>query len=546
MENKQKLVRLFQVLAVVLVLVGMAGVAKAAVALDDTITPQNCSRLDASCAKFVDTSSTGQIKWGAFIAGGLRSLTNLFVDGKMAIGSLIVSTGQQPLRLDVNGAVGAKYYCDDNGNNCVAGNALGNGNGTSTGLTSLTLNSGNGITVSPNTFNSSNTTGTISIDTSYTQKRVAGTCEGANAIKKINVDGTVVCQPAGTGTGSVNLRAGTGITLSPSPITSDGLISADFNSVQRRLAASCPAGQAIQGIDAVGKATCVTTSGTGTGIPSGVAGQTLRFSGNNTLGVSTVLFDNGANLGVGTANPTEKLEVNGRTKTTSLQVTAYTDLFNAEIDHLRIVGIVQPGQVLTAVNASGDVAWKDPVTSPSFNFWTGSLNGNINSANAGNVGIGVASPTAKLEVAGLTKVGSLQVDSNANVAGRMSAGSLKIGSNSTAGQVLTAIDASGNATWQNPSSLPGDISGNFKFVRKLSYVNSNGLTLTAKCPVGYAVMACTGTLSNCEEDSCGYHGAVPVISSNACEAYFDTADSGYSRSAVIATCVKGSAIANQE
>jgi len=46
---------------------------------------------------------------------------DLLVDsGRIGIGTTSPSSGQQPLKLDVNGAIGAKYYCDENGNNCVS------------------------------------------------------------------------------------------------------------------------------------------------------------------------------------------------------------------------------------------------------------------------------------------------------------------------------------------------------------------------------------------------------------------------------------------
>jgi hypothetical protein len=105
-----------------------------AVAIDDEITPQTCARNNPACAQFLETTSLGQIKWGGLIAGGLRSLTNLFVDGKLGVGTLRPSTGEQVLKVDVEGAIGAKFYCDENGNHCVAGDSLGNGGTTGDSL----------------------------------------------------------------------------------------------------------------------------------------------------------------------------------------------------------------------------------------------------------------------------------------------------------------------------------------------------------------------------------------------------------------------------
>lgn len=195
-----KYLSFFVVLAVVLGGLGLSGQALA-VAIDDNITPQNCDRSNPACAQFLDTTSQGQVKWGGLIAGGLRSLTNFFVDGRSGFGTLRPSTGEQALRVDVEGAVGAQFYCDENGNNCVPGNNLGGGDGS----TSVTINNGLGI----NVFRSSTTTNnfTISIDPTGTQRRIFNFCNTGFAISKVNEDGTVECVSVGSGTG--NLPAGT-------------------------------------------------------------------------------------------------------------------------------------------------------------------------------------------------------------------------------------------------------------------------------------------------------------------------------------------------
>jgi len=54
----------------------------------------------------------------------------LKTSGNVGIGTVEPSAGgEQDLKLDVHGAVGADYYCDKDGNNCVSSSGLGGGSG---------------------------------------------------------------------------------------------------------------------------------------------------------------------------------------------------------------------------------------------------------------------------------------------------------------------------------------------------------------------------------------------------------------------------------
>ena len=89
----------------------------------------------------INVSASEQTKQGIFnlvndfFVGG-----NAYIDQLLGIGTQSISTGTDPspdgqaLSLDVEGAVGASYYCDQDGNNCVAGDALGGGSDTLSNL----------------------------------------------------------------------------------------------------------------------------------------------------------------------------------------------------------------------------------------------------------------------------------------------------------------------------------------------------------------------------------------------------------------------------
>lgn len=113
----------------------------------------------------INVSTANQTKNGGVLTlqGGLITNLNAIFNSSVGIGTASPSTGgEEDLKLDVEGAVGAESYCDKDGNNCVAGGSLGGGGGSvlekGTALyktTSCTSQSwcGNGVSVSLGTAN---------------------------------------------------------------------------------------------------------------------------------------------------------------------------------------------------------------------------------------------------------------------------------------------------------------------------------------------------------------------------------------------------------
>ncbi len=136
------------------------------------------------------TTGSSQTKVGALTTGGLAAPS--FVDTDNAAryvnpsgtsvlwGLSIASLPNCDLKTNASGAV----YCGTD--------ATGAGGGVTS------LSQGVGITLSPNPIT---TTGTISADTNYVQRRVSSTCAVGSSIRAINADGTVVCQSVGGGAG---------------------------------------------------------------------------------------------------------------------------------------------------------------------------------------------------------------------------------------------------------------------------------------------------------------------------------------------------------
>jgi hypothetical protein len=181
-------------------------------------------------------------------------------------GSQIADASVSAAKLASNGCTGGQVL-QFNGSAWVCASPAGSSGGTITGITAGTGLTGGTIT----------TSGTLAADTTVLQRRVAATCAVGSSIRAIAGDGTVTCQTDAIGAGTVtNITAGTG--LLGGSITSNGTIAVDTSFLQRRVAATCAAGSSIQAIAADGTVTCqidaigsatVTSIATGAGLTGG-------------------------------------------------------------------------------------------------------------------------------------------------------------------------------------------------------------------------------------------------------------------------------------
>ena len=171
------------------------------------------------------------------------------------------------------------------------------------------------------------------------------------------------------------------------------------------------------------------------GLPSGAAGQTLRHDGANWV-ANSLLYNNGANIGINTQAPQAALDVNGTIQTSNLRMTS---------------GAIN-GYLLTS-DASGNAYWQNSsnisglpsaISGQTMRYnGTNWVSSSLIFNNGTQVGINRVVPQYTLDVGGTLRTDSFLLQNNAHV-----------------GYVLTS-DVSGNASWQSVTAfgLPSATSG---------------------------------------------------------------------------------------
>lgn len=212
-------------------------------------------------------------------------------------------------------------------------------------------------------------------------------------------------------------------------------------------------------------------------------GVMIGYNGNDIQGRSGTDFDTNTdlilnaysgNVGVGTNAPTAKLDVDGKTRTSSLQV----------IDGAADNYILKSDASGNATWAAANTLETDPkigsLTSNYLPKWNGATLANTQVFDDGtNVGIGTSTPSVKLDINGTTKTTNFQLTNGA-----------------TNNYVLKS-DASGNATWANINTLEtdpqiGTLTNNFvPYWSNTSLVN--GQIMDNGTTVGIGVSALSST-----------------------------------------------------
>jgi hypothetical protein len=338
--------------------------------------------------------AASSIASGTFESGNYTFPASVFVTDYLGIGTTVPGA-----KLDVQGSLGSGGVGIYLRTNFTGGGGTNNYYGTyinSSMNVSGGTNTGYGLYVSPAM---STVGGTNSIYGAYISPTLA-IGGGGGIVYGLRVN------PSATGSGTVYSaifqggNVGIGTASPQNTLQVNG--TANISGATYLGNSKCNSGEVLTADVTTGAVSCVGVGSIGGAVSgAGTTGYIAAWNGTTSIN-SSAIYQNGSNIGIGTANPITKVNIN----------------VSGGLNNSVYIGSGTPDTVNSygeVLELGGNLFFSNAVTSPRINFVSsGGLGFRDNDNNVvrmiiqgtGNVGIGTATPATKLEVAGDVKLSS--------------------------------------------------------------------------------------------------------------------------------------------
>jgi hypothetical protein len=228
---------------------------------------------------------------------------------------------------------------------------------------------------------------------------------------------------------------------------------------------------------------------TGEGLPSGILGQTLRNNGTSWMATSN-LYNNGTNIGIGTTNPTERLEVNGAIKAQAhVQGSAFDAGSVSGTGQVNVYGNGIVAGLLTSNIAGGYLILRDEA------------NNDIITLNIGELG-GVLRVRRNETQNGLDVTGNYNNTQSTRVMIRGNSNCTFSMDETGNGSVVLPVDAIASTEMQNEPGATSSSRGgtNVHIATDYTAIGFNSITIPA---AGYVLVTATATYQISHENGTG-------------------------------------------